>query len=157
MWTPFWIVWSQKKLPTVRTHFTVQYSHPLHTTQNNRFLESNIFVNFYDVHGFYLVLLHHNWSNPLETNQKYFRLYPKEPKLNLFRLFFGLFPQPKNKFFRLFRFVSVFRSCITNRYKPNSFETNRKTNKIFADCRPRYSMGWALVGRHVQVQHKALL
>ncbi len=44
-------------------------------------------------------------------------------KLNLFRLFFGLFRKTKKHFFR---FVLVFRTGIDNRNKQNFVETNRK-------------------------------
>jgi hypothetical protein len=50
-----------------------------------------------------------------------------KPKLNLFRLFFGLFRETKYTFFR---FVSVFRASIetteTNRIFSKQIETNQK-------------------------------
>jgi hypothetical protein len=53
-----------------------------------------------------------------------------KPKLNLFRLFFGLFRETKKQFFR---FVSVFRTGIetteTNRTFSKQTETNRKNPK----------------------------
>jgi hypothetical protein len=60
-------------------------------------------------------------------NNKYF--FRVEPKLNLFRLFFGLFRKTKKHFFW---FVSVFRTCI------ETTETNRtlskQTKKISKKC-----------------------
>jgi len=56
-----------------------------------------------------------------------FGLNRKEPKLNLFRLCFGLFHETKKYFFR---FVSVFRTCIetteTNMHVSKQTETNLK-------------------------------
>jgi hypothetical protein len=56
-----------------------------------------------------------------------FGLNRKEPKLNLFRLFFGLFHETKKY---LFWFVSVFRTCIetieTNILVSKHIETNQK-------------------------------
>jgi hypothetical protein len=56
-----------------------------------------------------------------------FGLNRKEPKLNLFRLCFGLFHETKKYFFRL---VSVFRTCIetteTNMHVSKQTETNLK-------------------------------
>jgi hypothetical protein len=56
-----------------------------------------------------------------------FGLNRNKPKLNLFRLFFGLFRETKKQFFR---FVSVFRTVIetteTNRTLSKQTETNKK-------------------------------
>ncbi len=48
----------------------------------------------------------------LETIKFFFGSNQIEPKLNLFRLCFGLFSETKQIFFSLFRFVSVLRSSI---------------------------------------------
>jgi hypothetical protein len=86
-----------------------------------------------------------------------FGLNRKEPKQNLFRLFFGLFRETQKKFFR---FVSVFRTRIetteTNKSVSKKTETNKKN---FVNCTPlgiAYT-GLLFVGRHVQMQHKTLV
>jgi hypothetical protein len=68
-----------------------------------------------------------------KQTKKFFGSNRNKPKLNLFRLIFGLFRKAK-KF--LFRFVSVrfgifnkFRNNQKNRNKQICFETNRKKNK----------------------------
>ena len=59
---------------------------------------------------------------------------------------------------KIFRFVSVFRTYIetteTNRTVSKQTETNQK---YFQQNTYSYSLGCTLVGRHVQVRHKALV
>ena len=78
-----------------------------------------------------------------------------KPKQDLFRVCFGLFRETKKK---KFRFVSVFRTYIetteTNRTVSKQTETNQKD---FQQNTYSYSLGCTLVGRHVQVRHKALV
>jgi hypothetical protein len=59
---------------------------------------------------------------------------------------------------KIFRFISVFRTYIetteTNRTVSKQTETNQKD---FQQNTYSYSLGCTLVGRHVQVRHKALV
>jgi hypothetical protein len=77
--------------------------------------------------------VHPNWFDGRVSSKRskfFFGSNRNKPKLNLFRLFFGLFRETKKK---IFRFVSV---CFgvsdryrNNRNKQNFFETNRNKPK----------------------------
>ncbi len=74
------------------------------------------------------------------NNQIFFGSNRNKPKINLFRLFFGLFRETKKHFFwvcfGLFQFVSVFRTGI---------ETT-KTNRIFSKQTEKISKKLSLLG-----------
>jgi hypothetical protein len=69
-----------------------------------------------------------------------------KPKLNLFRFIFVLFRETNNKFFRLFRFVSVFRTRFetteTNRSVSKQTEKNEKTKNEPKQIEFRFVSVW---------------
>ncbi len=80
----------------------------------------------------------------------------KEPKLNLFRLCFGLLHETKKITFSVcFGVSNMYRN---NRNKHISFETNRNKPKNFLQPNTcSFSVVCTLADRHVQVRHKALV
>jgi hypothetical protein len=84
-----------------------------------------------------------------------FGLKRKEPKHNLFRLFFGLFRETKKLFFGLFQ---CFEHVWKQPKQTNLFRKKPKqTKKICKLCSSKYSIHCTLVGKHVQVQCRTLV